>query len=66
MVDKIYIVGNYLGQTWELLGVFTDEKDAIKACSLRTHFVGPVDLNVRLPDEQIKWPGCYYPKTGGD
>lgn len=66
---RLWIVGNLLndGSTfgswpvWELVGVFDDESKAVDACTTRTHFVGPADLNVRQPDETVEWPGHYYP-----
>jgi hypothetical protein len=49
------------GVVWELLGVFDSEEKAVAACTMPNHFVGPAELNQRLPDESSTWPGCYYP-----
>jgi len=60
----LYIVGkvnpeNYL--EWEFMGIFSTEESAVKNCITWEHFVGPVDLDVALPQEQILWEGAYYP-----
>jgi len=46
---------------WEIMGVFSDEKLAVESCTTKVDFVGPVDMNVKLPDEVVQWPGLYYP-----
>jgi hypothetical protein len=56
-----YIKGEFPGTVWELVGVFDDDKKAIKACKGPNFFIGPVTLNEEVPDETIEWPGCYYP-----
>ena len=62
----LYIVGkinrdNYL--EWEFMGIFEEESDAVQACHDDRHFVGPVELNEELPEEQKVWVGSYYPIT---
>ena len=53
---------------WQIMGVFSDEELAVKSCTTEHDFVGPIDLNVKLPDEVVKWPGLYYPLSpfGGE
>lgn len=46
---------------WDMLGVFDNKEAAMAACTQRHHFVGPIELNQRLPDERGVWPGCWYP-----
>lgn len=50
-----------LDAIWELLGVFDSEELAVSHCHQRHHFVGAIEMNVRLPDERQEWPGVYYP-----
>lgn len=62
MNDTVWIVGKTVcGGEWEVKGVFTDESQAIAACTEDTHFVGPIVMNTILPDETQEWPGGYYP-----
>ena len=60
---KVYLVGNYRSpnEQCDILGVFTSVKKAEKACTKRTHFVGPLTLNERLPDDVEMWTAAYYP-----
>lgn len=66
MNPVIYIVGRICafteaGHVWEILGAFTDEEAAQKACKDSFCFVGPVVLDQVLPEEVMIWPGAYYP-----
>jgi len=66
MKDVIWVVGKFIentdkGVVWELSGIFDKEENAIKACTERTYFVGPVERNIKFPDITEQWPGCYYP-----
>lgn len=61
-----YIVGDYmggesLGVIWEMVGVFTSEEKAVAACTKKSHFVAPLEMNAIAPDETVEWPDCYYP-----
>jgi hypothetical protein len=49
------------GIVWEIGGVFSSEEKAIKACTDKNYFIGPIELDQKLPDETTKWDGCYYP-----
>jgi hypothetical protein len=49
------------GEAWELMGVFTTEAKAASACTEWTHFIGPVILDARFPDETTPWIGLYFP-----
>ncbi len=64
----VWVVGRIIGPwpvpkethcTWELCGVFEAEADAVAVCRSERHFVGPVEMNLELPETQ--WPGAYYP-----
>jgi len=62
----IWITGEFIyetsrGAVWSIAGVFDKEKDAVKACINNYYFVGPVKRNVKLPEKNKAWPGCYYP-----
>jgi len=67
MSEQIWIIGKFVKQideytvAWEILGAFREEESAIKACTERNHFVGPIELGVRLSDEVKVWPKAYYP-----
>ena len=68
-MDTVYIVGRFISvieeqpphAAWELMGVFTKEGDAVLACTQSNDFVGPIQLNKKLPEESISWPRVYYP-----
>ena len=67
-MDKIiWIVGEYKGKTengshaWDVVGATYTEDMAISYCTTTDHFIGPIEMNKRLPDETVTWPGCYYP-----
>ena len=47
---------------WTIVGVFDEKPKAINACTTKSHFIGPLKLNERLPDGVTTWPDCYYPK----
>ena len=60
----LYIVGkvnpeNYL--EWSFMGIFSTEELAVESCITCEHFVGPVELDVALPQDKIIWDGAYYP-----
>ena len=55
-------VRNYDGEVWELQGIFSSEEAAIAACRSSQHFVGPVEVDKRLPERTVDWRGLYYPR----
>jgi len=61
--QKVYVVGESLNDngTWAICGVFSEEKKAVSECKGNKHFVGPIPMNISLPDELQNWPGLYYP-----
>ena len=60
IVGKIYkYVGGFVD--CEFCGVFESEQLAVAACKTDQYFVGPAELNERLPDNRKTWAGCYYP-----
>jgi len=63
---KLWVVGEALeehpeGTSWELVGVFDSKRKARKACTKVNHFMGPMYLNWRAPDEKLVWHGVFYP-----
>lgn len=65
---KIFIVGQITcyepgKMGWELAGVYSDQAKAEAACKDDRYFVGPVELDVALPEETTVWPGAYYPRS---
>ena len=53
----IWIAGRISLTGWDLLGVFTSEALAGKACIVpETDFIGPAPLDEILPDQE-DWPG---------
>jgi hypothetical protein len=46
---------------WSIIGVFNTKRAAVDACTTDNHFVGPMMLNERLPDEPEPWQGAFYP-----
>lgn len=64
-VPMVYIVGSLepVGNRvlLEVDGVFNKYEMAVKACTTKKHFIGPVPLNKSLPKEGIAWPGMHYP-----
>ena len=49
------------GVVWELQGVFDSQELAEQACTLPVHFIGPIEMNVRMPEESTDWEGLYWP-----
>lgn len=52
---------NVEGEQAEILGVFDGELRAVAACRDEACGIGPMPLNMALPDERQEWPGFYYP-----
>lgn len=66
-MKNLWICGQVITQTdsgivWDFQGVFSKEKNAIKACKNEYYFIAPINLNEEIPQETQQWPGCYYPK----
>jgi len=69
---KVWICGKHksLGKdsngteytSWEFQGVFRTKDLAINACKDENYFIGPAVMDEPLPDEELDWPGAYYPK----
>lgn len=65
--QQVWLAGEYRGHTpkgeiaWDLVGVFDTEAKAVAACTKPLHFVGPVTVNAKAPDEVVSWVGCRYP-----
>ncbi len=69
---QVWVVGKYKGEcpevdgrAWEMQGVFSSEERAlsfIKTLAEPEYYcIGPLTLDVPLPEENCDWPGCYYP-----
>jgi len=72
MNKKLWVVGQFKGSyqyknisgvCWDLNGIHETEEAAINSCRDDSYFIGPIELNVALPDETTTWPGCYFPKS---
>lgn len=64
MDNQVWICGKLLDFatcSWEFMGAFSKKALAVAACTEPCHFIGPATLDVRLPDEPIMWPDCYFP-----
>lgn len=62
---NLWVVGESLeshDDAWAFVGVFDSRQSAIDACTTERHFVGPAEVNVRLPDGVQEWTGGFYPK----
>lgn len=62
----MWVVGDQLQSftdhsRWEILGLFSTKEQAIAACTSPNHFIGPMRLNERAPDETVNWEGVEYP-----
>ncbi len=58
----VWVCGRYYkGSPWEILGIFYEEHDARDLCTKDIDFIGPVEINKKLPEKNMEWPGCYYP-----
>lgn len=60
----VWVVGEarYIGsQEWEMIGVFSTQEKANKACILPRYFVGPAEMDKAFPGETVPWPGAYFP-----
>lgn len=62
--NKLWIVGRAYHEdsfAWDFCGIFETEEEAIEACKTEFHFIGPVIVGAKLPEERIEWSGAYYP-----
>lgn len=74
---KLWFCGDYRGEVidkdgirvsaFAVLGIFSGKSKARKACTKWYHFIAPLILNQRVPDEIMTWKGAEYPiaKKGG-
>ena len=46
---------------FSIIGVFSSQERAIKACTKRTHGYGPLRINEILPEKNMNWPWFAYP-----
>jgi len=66
-IKVLWVCGKHLGQddagnpAWDLQGIFEAEAAAVAACQELNDFIGPVPLNVKLPQDATEWPNCRYP-----
>jgi hypothetical protein len=58
----VYVVGTYIvDRKWMIEGIFYNKDVAIKNCTNKNMFVGPIEINKLLPAGINAWPGCFYP-----
>lgn len=60
----VYVVGRVNLENhkeWEFQGVYDSRDKAVEACEGPDFFVGPVQLNKRIPIESQPWPGAFWP-----
>jgi hypothetical protein len=60
MKNKLWIVGQWVEQGWEFVGVYDTKKQAKNACKNNTYFMGPARLNQTHHDSK-EWVGAYFP-----
>lgn len=51
-----------LNGRYHIQGLFTTEEEALGAALDESWFIGPLPVNVALPEKTITWPGLYFPK----
>ena len=67
MKPILWVIGKFKadtteGRVWDLVAICQSEYLAINSCvNHLDYFIGPIKLDVILPDETTEWPGCYYP-----
>jgi len=59
---KLYVTGINYGSTWDLVGIFDKEYDAINNCPNENYWIAPVTLNEPIFDIASSWEGLYFPK----
>lgn len=57
----VWIVGRSNESSWELLGIYDNEKTALQRIKTHNDFIGPVELNQDLPNEIVDWPNLLFP-----
>ena len=58
----VFVVGlNGDAPAWSLEGIYTQEADAVAACTTARHWVGPATLDAGFPDDTEGWPDLYSP-----
>jgi len=61
MSKMLYLVGQWKdAEPWHVQGIFSSEKDAVKACRTDTYFVMRVEADTPLPHEKVE-AVCFYP-----
>lgn len=61
-MTEVWICGKVGTKTgWDIQGVFSSEALAVAACRSAEYFIGPLALDVALPDESSPWPRAYWP-----
>ena len=62
---KLWVVGKVTEEKWPVwraVGVFDDEKQAVKKCRTKQHFVFGMFLNDELEDEWAFWLRVRFPR----
>lgn len=50
---------------YHIQGIGTDEEIAKAMCLNESYMIGPIPLNLALPEEIIEWKGAYFPHAIG-
>ena len=59
-MSEVWVVGKPNEEGWEIQGVYSSEALAKKNCK-SGWFIGPVEVDTPLPEEEAEWVGAYWP-----
>jgi hypothetical protein len=51
MSTEVFIVGQFVEDTWKLVGVFDEYENAFKQCKDSSYFMGPIKKNTVFSKE---------------
>lgn len=60
----VWLVGRYQRDglsPFDVLGCYSTLERAVARCTDRRDFVGPLPLDLPMPDDVESWPGAFYP-----
>lgn len=61
IVGRVIDLGEHFPPEVHLQGASAIESNAVAMCLDETYFVGPVPVDVLLPQRPTPWAGLYYP-----
>jgi hypothetical protein len=66
-LKKLWLVGQFKaeveqGIVWEFQGIFSTKDAAVAACRTENYCLQSVWLDELLPEEQVRFADCEYPK----